>query len=298
MQLFKKFFLQQADLAEADTTALELLVERLPRGPLDEVRARLEARTATPTTLTVEKDWAADDTLLCTLSFGAHSVDVAGIPAPLPSEVLERTVMVSHWGGAFRARAAGHAAHLILLYSGASREGIAQATAVYQVAAALFAPDQLGTLLAAVNEPAWTAHPGHFVPQLVAAEMLPVLAESPPLPFWTGLLKLDADGESIFLTRGYHRFGLPDLALQGYGHDQAREAHELLHDLFHYLHYENRDVRPGDFLTIADVGYLAFADGADYRRLFGGVADILVVRPSSHDELEHVASTEPSPDAP
>ncbi len=137
MQLFKKFFLQQADLAESPVAVIELLLDQLPRTPLAQVQADLAARTGHAVTAEVEQDWAQHEHLLCTLTFGAHSVEVAALARPLPGEVMARTVELSPWGGDFRARCAAHTAYVIVRYSGALQDGIAQLTACYQAAAAL-----------------------------------------------------------------------------------------------------------------------------------------------------------------
>jgi hypothetical protein len=286
VSLFKKYFLSAHEFADSPVAVIELLSAALPFTPVATVIEQLQVLVGRETSVEaeVERDWAQADHLLATFTFGAHSVEVAALPGPLPLEAMERTVAVSHWGAEFRAACAGHRTHTILRYAGASTDGIEQLAALYQVADALYGDTPPP---AVVNERGWTAHPGAFVHSFADPALASTLRTSPPLPFWTGLLKLDADGEMLFLTRGYAQFGLPDLALIGYTDDRVREAQELLHDLFHYLYFETRDVRAGDFVTLADVGYLAFDDGASIHELVGG-APLLIVRPSTLEEIEHL----------
>lgn len=286
MQLFRKFFLNQPALVQSVVPVLNLLYRQLPRfAILPHLRQAGWADGSY--VLDIEKDWTTDELLLAKLSFGEHAVELAGLPTPLPRISLERTVMHAHWANELKAQAIGHQANLILSYAGASRDAIAQYQALYHVAQ-LFAAGCVGV----VNEPAWNYHPAQLIVKLNEPELIAVARESPPLIFWTGFMKLDADGALWYLTRGNHLFGVPDFALHHTLHEVAVNVQELFADCFHYYYFENKDLQPGDVVQIEGKGIYEFMDGKDLLELFGGMGDILVVRPTTADEMQQLADAE------
>jgi hypothetical protein len=292
MQLFRKFFLNKPALVESEVPVLELTFAQLPTLPLAQIvpREKLERWYPGHYNLAVEQDRPAGDMYLATVSFGEHAADIAGIANPLPPIVLERCLLPSHWDASFHRQARGMGAHVIISYSGASKDPIEQYMALYAVAAQ-WVPHGAFALF---NEPAWTCHPAHFAQALTQPDMQQVCRESPPLIFWTGFLKLDAS-QSIsgdqstalwFLSRGNHLFGVPDFALQSNYVQDAAIAQELFSEIFQYFYFDNRDIQPGDFLQVEQRGIFEFMDGAELRDIFGGMGSILIVRPSNRQEIE------------
>lgn len=282
MSLFKKFFLQEPNLSQANQPVLTLLLNTWAP---HELRQAFEAtQPSSNASLTVEQ--CTDDYLLAELSFDEHRVELAAIGQKVPLEVLERTLGPSHWEAAFRQHAQAHTAHLLLQYAGVSTDPVEQFLALYLAMHAVPAAWQVAVL----NEPGWSAHPVDFIPEL-AGEKADIARHSPPLIFWTGLLKLQSDDAYWLLTRGFHLFGQPDLAMPADRLEDAAAAQETLHAFFDYLYFEKPDVQAGDFIGLDEHRAFELMDGRELVELFGGPSGILILRPAATDEIaEHLAN--------
>ncbi len=294
MSLLQKFFLHQPQFAESNVPVLQVSFEQLPTLPIQDVIDFTYLQSAYPGYFNVyiERDRPPHKEYLATLSFGEHAVEIAGLSMPLPKQVFDRCLITAHWDAAFKCAALQQNAHIVVQYSGASKDPIEQYLAVYHVVSQL---NKAGAI-AVFNEPAWTCHPASFSQDLIREDLREVCRSSPPLLFWTGFLVLDAaqgdDASLWFLSRGLHLFGLPDLALHSTFVADAQTAQEVFFDIFHYLYFENKDVQPGDYVQIDQRGIFAFEEGTELREIFGGMASILIVRPSSKAEIDQLAEHE------
>jgi hypothetical protein len=287
MNLFQKFFLQQPDLAARKQPALNLLFDRRPDTTAAVLEARLGELSAleplrTTPRLEVEADWQSSSLLLAVLTFDDHRIEIAGFSAPMPAASIERCILASSWSADFKELLQSHLLYVVLCYEGTHTDPIEQHIALYK-AARLFAGDEL---LGVANEPAWTCHPAPLIGQITEPAMLPVCRQSPPLVYWTGFVKGLFGEEYWALTKGYHLFGVADLATVVLNQEDLQRWHEVFQEVFHYLYFEKADVQAGDALQIDEQTFLLFEAIPDSHDALRAVSETLAVREASADEVE------------
>lgn len=258
MELFNKFFLGKRSFADSPEPVITLLYERTftpdlfdRLGRLDEI----EPLSAAPR-LRIEQDWETGSVLLAETHFDSHVVQIAGMPAPLPQNVYEKTVYPTGWAPEFKELLQSAGANIILQYAGTATDPIEKYLALYKVA---FCLDN-ERLLGVVNEPAGTAHPRGVIAHILDFELLSVARQSPPLPFWTGFQKVEWNDEIYFLTKGFRFFDLPDLIAHSGTDGDPGELQSLFYEIFHYMYFENKEVIAGDALNVNDNLYYLFGE--------------------------------------
>jgi len=287
MNLFQKFFLQQPDFAARELPALSLLYDRGRHVVARLLEYRLRGMDAidplrTTPRLEVEADWTTGSLFLAALSFDDHRIEIAGFSAPMPAASVERCILASNWSADFKELLQSHLLYIVLCYEGESTDPLEQHIALYK-AARLFEDENL---LGAANEPAWTCHPPGLIGQITDPAMLPVCRQSPPLVYWTGFIKGLLGEEYWALTKGYHLFGVPDLATVVLNQEDLQRWHEVFQEIFHYLYFEKADVQAGDALQIEDDTYLLFEALPESHEALLGMGETLAVREASTGEVE------------
>ena len=82
------------------------------------------------------------------IRFGKHIIQAGGLSAPLPSEVIDRTIHVSHWQPQIKAAMRQHRAHLNLVYQGQHHDPVEKMIALNRKGM---------TSLSGTNYPYWGA---------------------------------------------------------------------------------------------------------------------------------------------
>jgi len=287
MNLFQKFFLEQPDFAARTQPALNLLYSRKPGLSLSDLEARLEELGGleplrTTPRLELEADWNESSVLLAALTFDDHRIEIAGFAAPMPAASVERCIMASNWSVDFKELLQSHMLYITLCYEGSVSDPIEQYVALYKTAR-LFMDENL---LGVANEPAWTCHPINVLEQMTDPAFLPMLRQSPPLIYWTGFVKGMMNDEYWALTKGFHIFGVPDLVTDVSSQEDLQHWHDVFHEVFHYLYFEQSDVQAGDALQINEDDFLLFEAIPDTHDNLRALSDTLYARTASADEVD------------
>ncbi len=234
---------------------------------------------AAPDTLSLE--WKQLDPLRCLgkISLDEHTLLVAGLAAPLPLEVIDRTIMVSPWGAQIKAAMRQHRVHLSLLYGGGHPDPIEQMVALYKTALLFVNEDLLGI----VNANAWTAHPPA---DYVSLENIDRFRREIPFSLWFGYVRFYTDHEAYWLvTKGHHIFDVPDLAYFVQPGEDADAIINLFINLFYYLYEEDVEVIAGDTLALQGVrDKLVFKEVPELTEdLMGPAGTLVIARETSTD---------------
>jgi hypothetical protein len=163
-----------------------------------------------------------------------HKVDVVGIDAPMPTEVVDSCVQPAHYDQSLKEQARQHAAHTLLYYSGQNSEPLEQYVALAVVAGTL---SSYGATVI-LNEAAHTSFPAKaLVAGKADGDSLGNLRTLPLLFLYCGFVKYEVDGtRGVWMrTYGAHLFGQPDLAMLAEGHGQAEEVFGMFSSILDYL---------------------------------------------------------------
>jgi len=219
------------------------------------------------------------------LTFKDHHIQVSGLSAPLPPEVVDRTINVSLWQTQIKAGLRQHQSHLSLVYRGQSPDPIERMTALYQAAHALNHEDLLGV----VNEPAWTAHP---TADFLSIEKIIGFRKAIPFILWIGYVRIFVDKQRYWLvTKGHHLFDVPDLAF--FIESAAEEENVINHfvNIFYYLFEQDVMVAPGDTLEIGKTGeVMQFSEVTEFTEILLGPAGTLVIEKQGQEKTEDQGS--------
>ncbi len=220
-------------------------------------------------------DWQIQsaDKCLGDLHFGSHPIKIAGLSAPLPSEVIDRTINVSLWQAQIKAGMRGHQSHLSLVYGNGSLNPTERMVALYQAAYAFKSENLIGV----VNEPAWTAHP---TADFLTIEKIKGYQQEIPFMLWFGYVRVFVDKQRYWLvTKGHHLFDVPDLACFINSLEEEERVINNFVNLFYYLYEQDVFVNAGDTLEIGKTGeILQFSEVKEYPETLMGPSGTLVIK--------------------
>jgi hypothetical protein len=203
---------------------------------------------------------------------GRHSLHIAGVPLPLPQEVIDHTVMVSPWQAQTKAAMRQHRGQIGLVSAGSDPDPIEQMLALYAAAGAFENEDLLGI----ININAWTAHPpADFLhPQHIAQYRQEI-----PFDLWFGHVRFYTDDYHYWLvTKGHHIFDVPDLAAFVGPGDDPTAVNNLFINVFYYLYEQDVFVTAGDTLQISSSGQqLRFTEVTELTEVLMGPSGTLVI---------------------
>ena len=248
--------------------SLAVLLDRLP-DRLDDVLRDFPTRLPALGPLTVDR--APEDPVFpAFLEAGGHTIWALGFDLPMPKEAQQRAIHYSNWEAGLKDPLYAHSAHVLLFYKGGSEDPVVQLSVLYAIAAG-FAP------LGVADEAAFNCVPGPALDAVCSAEFLSESQTNIPSQLWTGLLKFHRpDGQTWYTTRGFDRFGKPNLAFLAPGGDGER-ATDLFHTLLNYQHFYRQTFAPGH---TADLGgqFLRFDAPHEYAEYLSGGLQVLTVR--------------------
>lgn len=274
--LFKKFFLGKNSFTNSKKPVIYLLYPQKFNVNFEHILTEIEE--IEPISQAVrwleEQNWSNSPVLLASVSFDNHVIEIAGLPAALPTIILEQCVYPTGWQTEFKELLQAAQANILLHYAGQSTDAIEQYLALYKVAHCLTLDAQC---LGVVNEPAATCHPAGVIQHILDFNLLSVARHSPPLPFWTGFQKVEWQNELYFLTRGFHLFNIPDFIALAWDESRAEDLQNLFFEIFQYIYFEKKELLPGDGIYIED--YYAYQFNAlpqDFASALGEQTFLLV----------------------
>jgi hypothetical protein len=229
----------------------------------------------------IQVSWRVQDAEKCLgeCRFGEHAIRIIGASQPLPQEIVNRTILVTHWQPQVKSAMRQHAAHIKLIYTGTHHDAVEKMIALYQLAHAL----ENENLLGIVNENAWTAHPaGEFL----SPEMILSYRQEYPFSLWFGYIKFYVDKERYWLvTRGNHIFDVPDLACFIESDSEAAVIPDRFANIFYYLYEDDATVAAGDTLEINQTGqFLRFSEVPEDAAFLMGPSGTLMIEKINPEE--------------
>ena len=126
------------------------------------------------------------------------------------------------------------------------------------------------------DQTAFNGVPGPVLGEVCNAEFLLEAQSNIPTLIWTGLLKFHReDGQTYYTTRGFERFGKPNLAFLA-PTGQGEQATELFHTLLNYQHFYDQTFGAGH---TAELGgqMMRFDEPHEYAEYLSGGLPVLVV---------------------
>ncbi len=211
----------------------------------------------------------ATDTLI---RFEDHAFLLVAVPAPLPAE-FGAVVNKTNWALASKQRMRQHRGHIACKYSGTNQDPTEQLAAVLKLAAAMV---PFG--LAGVSQ--WQSGIAIPAEALRTITQIDVIAESRktiPIGIWTGFeTYARSDGRLWFRTRGFHRWGKPDLAYLGEP-QQASEIQGLFQGLLSYMRNNDLVLKAGQTASHGDSS-LTFSSPDPDESVLESSNDIVVVQ--------------------
>ena len=247
--------------------------ERVPLPRADILKARFASifnTTAAATALNItQQDGSA---FIAEIISGHHSLHIAGVPLPLPQEVIDSTVMVSPWQAQTKAAMRQHRGQIGLVYAGSDPDPVEQMLALYAAASAFENEDLLGI----VNINAWTAHPPA---DFLHSESITHFRQAIPFDLWFGYVRFYTDDHHYWLvTKGHHIFDVPDLAAFVGPEDDPTAIINLFSNVFYYLYEQDVFVTAGDTLQISGSNQqLRFAEVTEFTEVLMGPSGTLVI---------------------
>lgn len=203
------------------------------------------------------------------LHAGGQTVWALAMDVPLPQQALHQAVFLSNWPAPLKEPLYAHRAHVLLVHKGGGDDPVARLSLLYALAAGL-------RPLGVADEAAATCVPGPALESVASPEFLAAAREDVPVGVWCGVLKFHReDGQTWYVTRGFDRFGVPDLAFLA-PRGQGEDALDLFHVLLNYQHDSGRVFQAGDTAQMGD-DLLTFGEPYEYADHLAGGRDVLTV---------------------
>lgn len=259
-------------VAESEATGLpddfewKLLFDFAPELDADLIRAGLRANglKAEPILISAVSHEDDGDSHL-SIDFDGHFLFLMRSPQPIPEQAMTLALDCSNVPAADKTAMRRHKHHMVLEYMSGWDDPTERMIAMLRVAAAFTRHKLLGVL----DLPAWNALAAARLPTYLKAQSLAEMRRLPPLAVLAGFVKLfksEDRKEVCFCTKGLHRWGVNDFAMNGKLKD-AEEAFHLFENLFaHSLTLQNL-IAPGH---TAEVGkcILRFSEVTDAPEMF------------------------------
>lgn len=203
--------------------------------------------------------------LMAIITFLDHKIKLIGIEDVLSDDILDYTVNCSNWTDEEKMYIASHRSYIICEYEGSCKNPTEIYIALYKVIYAFIREGLKGV----VNVDAWTCQPVNIVNNLMAKDMLFVARNHPLLTMWTNYIQLNTRKGTWIFTKGYHVFGLCDLAYLG-DISEVDEINEMFADIFHYGHDNNMKFHPEQTLKLNNGRLIRFKKVEEEKELLEG----------------------------
>jgi hypothetical protein len=278
--LFRKYFLEQSNFSQSPEPVITLCYRKTPEIDCNALKRQLsdfltEQSIPLPVETLEESHWQKKPALLLSLGYQEHRVDMIGLKAPLSAAALQKCVQATGWNETFKEEFNQTQSYINLAYSGSSTDAIEKYITLYQIAALL--PQE--NLIGVINEPAFNCHPAEAILDIVDEKMLDIARQTPPLIYWSGFLRAVLDNNQWLLTRGNHLFGLPDFALAFTPHTDPILAHQIFQDIFFYMYFENKDILPGDDISLDEELNFRILEPTEEQQPLKGCGELFILEP-------------------
>ena len=189
-----------------------------------------------------------------TVHFDGHTLLLVAYDEPVAPEGMQNAIECSNWPQADKQPLRTHQAHMICFYLDGSDDATGQIIASMRLAGAFLDSGLLGYL----DPAAWNCMPAPRLREGLSAKAKKSFREHVPLGVFTGFVKLFVNETDIwFCTKGYYRWGIPDLAFFGQLAD-AQEAFDMFGDLFFYSLDSDVQIIAGNTAELAGNVLLTF----------------------------------------
>ncbi|MEE9334906.1 MAG: DUF4261 domain-containing protein [Granulosicoccaceae bacterium] len=168
------------------------------------------------------------------IGWGEHVVKIVGFDQPMPADVLESSVLPSHYDEALKSEARAHKSHLLLYYQGYDNNPVNQYASMALIGGFLSC---VGAIIV-VNESACTSLPaGALNGDTTKGDIVSILENFPLTALYCGLVKYEVeDIDGVWLrTYGCPLLGLPDLASLADDHSGSEEVFDIFNNVLSYL---------------------------------------------------------------
>jgi hypothetical protein len=199
------------------------------------------------------------------IDFDGHYLLLIRWPEPVSPETMTLALDCSNQRAADKQAMRKHRQHMVLKYLGGWEDPTERMIAMLRVAASFTGRGLKGLL----DLPAWNALAAAHLPSWLKPDALAEMRKLAPLGILAGFVKLfkSEDRRDVcFCTKGLHRWGVNDFAMNGKLND-ADQAFHLFEDLFAYSLKLEYLIAPGH---TAEVGQtiLRFSEVDDYPEMF------------------------------
>jgi hypothetical protein len=276
MSLFRRIFNQGKNPVQQDqpnlSTAFVMLFDSLPKLVETQVTNAISRIETLERPIIIDIRYEKEGILDALVEFDKHKIQLVGFSSPVPSLTMERTVPVSHWKQEDKLLLQCHKAHIVCYYLGENPNPKEQLISLYKVA---FAFSDLG-LFGILDEDAWNCMPAWMIKEQLKPDMLQSCRKSVPLGIWTGFIKFFKSEDDVwYCTKGYHRFGVKDLAYLGQL-GEADDVYEIFGNLFVYM-LDGASIKAGDTAQISETHHLRFRDVYEYGDYLNSPLETLVM---------------------
>jgi hypothetical protein len=284
MSLFKKILNQDKNPVQQDksnaSTAVVMLFNSLPKLDGTHIANVISQVETLKHPVAIDVQIEEKGILRAFVKFDDHKIQLVGFSAPVPSSTLERTIPTSNWKQEDKLPLQNHTAHVICYYEGENTNPTEQLISLYKIAHAFSNFGLLGIL----DEDAWNCMPTWMIKEQMKPDVLQSCRESVPLGIWTGFVKLFKSKNDVwYCTKGYHRFGVKDLAYLGQLGD-ANNVYTLFGNLFEYM-LSGASIVAGNTAQISETEHIRFREVYEYDDYLNSPLQTLVLEKIKASEI-------------
>lgn len=206
------------------------------------------------------------------MQFDSHMFAMLPIFAPIPADEITPVIDSAFWTEEAKAPMRHHQAHIACLAMQNGEDTTEQFVAILKLATALVPHGLVGLL----DLDAGVAIPGAVLPYLVTVDGLAEARGRIPVGVWTGFEQFQRpDGCIWFRSRGFHRWGKPDLAYLG-NEEEAEAVRDLFEGLLAYMRDSDTHFQPGETANNGQT-QLRFASVTEYHAWLDGTGTTIVI---------------------
>ncbi|MFN8673197.1 MAG: hypothetical protein U0457_14095 [Candidatus Sericytochromatia bacterium] len=259
-----------------NTFAIELIFNKLPKINIKNLENNISKIEPLKSKFKVTNKVDSNDNVgfLYEIEFDNHKIKLVGLNAPVPKEVMDKTIDTSFWKPEQKEIARNHKSQVICYYEGNSKNIMEKYISLYKIALALNSDDFIGIL----DEKSWNYTNKIILKDLLEPKMLKSMRKDIPLVFFTNLIKIPTDDGVWFVSKGNNTFGIKEFAYFGKSLVETEKVTKLFESIFYYMYRNNIKINVGETMEMNQI-YYRFAKVTEYTEYLESNLGTLVLIP-------------------
>ena len=225
------------------------------------------------------------DSLYLNMVINNHKFKLIGLDAPLPENIVRRTIRCGHGRKDELARMEENKYYVIAFYEGNSKDMNKIFNAYSKLAYGFLEHNLLGL----VNGYNWNALTPSLIKRIAEEDSAKELANTAAIMLWRNLIKIPYKDGVWFVTKGNNLYDVYEFAYFG-TIEEAKEVYDIFENEFKYVYETKAHITVGEVIKIKDNEYLRFREVYELEEVLqgDGIGTLVIEKIKSGETLLNI----------